>query len=253
MSDALLPVITPRGLKIEPEAGKPFEAIKVSRTLLHTSQTVALGTTDPTSGYPYTTVTNLAVEPDGTPLFFTANLTIHARNIEADNRISLTVAPFGKGDVLTLPRLTVVGRAYRITEDAALELAKSRYLSRYPKAKLYLALPDVIMYRMVIEGVQINGGPSRNANNMIAADIYTDWTGADDLSANQDTLIQKLNEQPEVIQKLVKLTDSKGDNWRATLIDPGGVNLSSAKDLARFWFETRITSAEALEEALKRL
>jgi putative heme iron utilization protein len=252
MSDAILPVITPRGLKIEPEAGKPFEAIKVSRTLLHTSQTVALGTTDPTSGYPYTTVTNLAVEPDGTPLFFTANLTLHARNIEADNRISLTVAPFGKGDVLTLPRLTVVGRAQRIGEDE-IELAKSRYLSRYPKAKLYLSLPDVIMYRMVIEGVQINGGPSRNANNMVAADIYTDWTGAEDLAQSQEALIQSVNEQSHVIQKLAELANVKEGNWRVTLIDPEGVNLSSPKDLARFWFEGRITSAEALEVALKRL
>jgi putative heme iron utilization protein len=252
MSDALLPVITPRGLKIEPEAGKPFEAIKVSRTLLHTSQTVALGTTDPNSGYPYTTVTNLAVEPDGTPLFFTANLTIHARNIEADNRISLTVAPFGKGDVLTLPRLTLVGRANRIGDDE-LELAKSRYLSRYPKAKLYLALPDVIMYRMVIEGVQINGGPSRNANNMLAGDIYTDWSGADDLASSQEALIQNINSQSDVIQKLAELSETQGQNWRATLIDPDGINLSSAKDLARFWFDTRITSATALEDALKRL
>jgi putative heme iron utilization protein len=252
MSDALLPVITPRGLEIDVTAARPFEAIKVSRELLHTSQTVALGTTDPTSGYPYTTVTNLAVEPDGTPLFFTANLTIHARNIEADNRISLTVAPFGKGDVLTLPRLTVVGRALRIGENE-LELAKSRYLSRYPKAKLYLSIPDVIMYRMVIEGVQINGGPSRNANNMVAGDIYTDWTGAEDLATSQEALIQSLNAQADVIQKLTKLTDVKGENWRVTLIDPDGVNLSSAKDLARFWFERRITSAAALEEALKRL
>lgn len=252
MSDAILPVITPRGLKIELEAAKPFEAIKVSRTLLHTSSTVALGTTDPISGYPYTTVTNLAVEPDGSPLFFAANLTLHARNIEADNRISLTVAPFGKGDVLTLPRLTLVGRAIRIGDDE-LELAKSRYLSRYPKAKRYLALPDVIMYRMQIEGMQINGGPARNANNMIAADIYTDWSGADDLAQSQEVLIQKLNAQSDVIRKLITLAGSDGDNWRVTLIDPDGIDLSSAKDLARFWFETRITSDTALEDTLNRL
>lgn len=252
MSDANLPVITPRGLKIEPEAGKPFEAIKVSRELLHISQTVALGTTDSRSGYPYTTVTNLAVEPDGSPLFFASNLTLHARNIEADNRISLTVAPFGKGDVLTLPRLTLVGRAIRIGEDE-LKLAKSRYLARYPKAKLYLALPDTIMYRMVIEGVQINGGPSRNANNMVASDIYTNWTGAEDLAQGQEALIQSLNAQADVIQKIVSLAGAEGSNWRITLIDPDGINLSGSRDLARFWFEERVTSVAGVEDALKRL
>ncbi|MGG2478035.1 pyridoxamine 5'-phosphate oxidase family protein, partial [Rhizobium sp. BR5] len=111
MPDAAPPVITPRGTKIEPSAGAPFEAVRVARNVLHTSRTAALATLDPQSGYPYTTATNIGIEPDGTPFFFAAGLALHARNMEADPRISLTLAPFGKGDALTLPRLTLVGKA----------------------------------------------------------------------------------------------------------------------------------------------
>lgn len=252
MSDAVPPVITPRGLKIEPEAGRPFEAIKVSRTLLHTSQTVALGTTDPQSGYPYTTVTNLAIEPDGSPLFFAANLTLHARNIQADNRISLTAAPFGKGDVLTLPRLTLVGRARSLQPDE-LEQAKARYLSRYPKAKLYLMLPDKIMYRMIIEGVQINGGPSRNANNMVAKDIYTDWAGAEDLASSKDAIINQINQDDVLLAEIVRATAAPEGQWRVTMIDPDGINLSSHKELARLWFDKPCRSQDQFMKQLKSI
>lgn len=103
MPDSAPPVITPRGAKIEPSAGAPFEAVRVARDVLHTSRTAALATLDPVSGYPYTTATNIGIEPDGTPFFFAAGLTLHARNMEADPRISLTLAPSARVTRLRWP------------------------------------------------------------------------------------------------------------------------------------------------------
>ena len=237
----------PAPAEFEPSAGAPFEAVRVARDVLHTSRTAGLATLDPESGYPYNTATNLAVEPDGTPFFFTARLALHARNIEADPRISLVLAPFNKGDALTLPRLTLVGKAVLIADDEV-PLAKARYIARYPKAKLYLSLPDTQLYRLDAEGVQINGGPARNASNITPADLRTDLSGADGLDAE----VQRLNAIRGEASRLAALAGSKSGAWNITSIDPDGINLASASDLARLWFDERVESVNQLVKVLNQ-
>ncbi|HCD83549.1 MAG TPA: pyridoxamine 5-phosphate oxidase [Agrobacterium sp.] len=249
MPDAATPVITPRGARIEPSAGAPFEAVRVARDVLHTSRTAALATLDPLSGYPYTTATNIGIEPDGTPFFFAAGLTLHARNMEADPRISLTLAPFGKGDALTLPRLTLVGKA-ELLDAEEVSLARQRYIDRYPKAKLYLSLPDTRLYRLRTEGVQINGGPARNASNITPADLRTDLSGAEKLMATAESEAIRLNAIKGEASRLAVLAGAKTGRWAITSIDPEGIDLASASDLARLWFAERVTTLKQFEKAL---
>ncbi len=249
MHNSKIPVITPRNAKIEASAGAPFEAIRVARDVLLTSRTCGLATLDPASGYPYNTATNIAVEPDGTPFFFAARLALHARNIEADPRISLVLAPFNKGDALTLPRLTLVGRA-ELMSDNETPLAKARYVARYPKAKLYLALPDTQLYRTRIDGVQINGGPARNASNITAEDLRTDLSGADALMTAVDDEIARTNTIKGEASRFAVMAGKKPGAWKVTSIDPDGVNLASSQDLARLWFAERVTDLNQLTKAL---
>ncbi|WP_313612735.1 HugZ family protein [Agrobacterium sp.] len=251
MPEAQSPVITPRGMKIEPSAGAPFEAVRVAKSVLHTCRFAALATIDPLSGYPYTTVTNIAIEPDGTPFFFAARLTLHARNIEADNRISLTLAPFGKGDALTEPRLTLVGQAVLIGPEE-METAKAAYLARYPKSKLYLALPDTLLFRLKVEGVQINGGPARNASNITPSDIRTELSGAEDLVSAARDEISRLNAIKGEASRLATLAGKKAGTWKITSIDPDGIDLAASSDLARLWFSDRVETLNQLAKALNQ-
>ncbi|MBO0130953.1 HugZ family pyridoxamine 5'-phosphate oxidase [Agrobacterium burrii] len=252
MPDVAPPVITPRGAKIEPSAGAPFEAVRVARDVLHTSRTAALATLDPVSSYPYTTATNIGIEPDGTPFFFAAGLTLHARNMEADPRISLTLAPFGKGDALTLPRLTLVGKVEVMDADDV-PLARQRYIARYPKAKLYLSLPDTRFYRLRTQGVQINGGPARNASNITPADLRTDLSGAEELMAATESEAARLNAIKGEAARLAVLAGAKTGRWTITSIDPDGIDLASANDLARLWFAARVETVKQFEKALALL
>lgn len=163
--------ITPRGIEINLNAARPMEAIAVAREMLRSARTASLATLDP-SGYPYCTVTNLATDAEGRPYFFMAYLALHARNIELSDRVALTVANMEK-DVLTTPRLTLVGRAIRVPKEE-FEPLRERYAARFPKAKLYLGLPDALLYRVEIEAVQLNGGPAQNANDVKPADLLGD-------------------------------------------------------------------------------
>lgn len=242
-------VITPRGIEINTDAALPLDAIRVARTLLRTSRVASLATLDP-NGYPYSTVTNLAVEPDGTPFFYTAGLTLQARNIDHDDRIALTVAETST-DVMTTPRLTLVGRAVLVSEDEQADL-KQRYIERYPKGKLYLALRDSRLYRLEIEGVQLNGGPARNANDVKPHDLRTVLSGADALMASAAEIIALLNvgERPS---NLAVRSGAKLGRWRVTSIDPDGVDLASPDALARLWLPQPVHTKDEFWAALSAI
>lgn len=249
MPDTSVPVITPRGLEINRDAARPFEAVKVARDMLHATRVAALATLDTGSGYPYNTTTNLATMPDGAPLFFAAGLSLHARNMESDPRISLTLADFANGDVLTSPRLTFSGLATRLAGEA-FEQARQRYLSRYPKAKLYLSLPDTILYRMEIEGVQINGGPTRNANDVIPEDLLIDIAAASELLQAEQDEITRINNTPELLATVTLKAGSGENQWRVTGIDPAGLDLSSRGVLKRLWFTRPVNNHDELLQEL---
>ena len=166
-----MPAITPRGLEINVDAARPMDAIGVARTMLRSAKTASLATLDP-SGYPYSTVTNISVDATGRPFIFMSNLALHARNIGLDDRVSITIADMEK-DVLTTPRLSLVGRAQRVS-GADYEDLKQRYMDRFPKSKLYLTLPDSMIFYIETEAVQLNGGPAQNANAVTPFDLVED-------------------------------------------------------------------------------
>ncbi len=244
-----MPAITPRGLEIKLDAGRPIDAIRVARTLLRTNRLAALATLDP-GGYPYSTVTNLIVEPDGVPVLFMSGLAVHARNIGMDPRVSITVAD-SRTDVMTTPRLTLSGLAEPVTPDGASAL-KARYIERFPKAKLYLGLPDAQMYRIITESVQLNGGPAQNANAVTPEDLLTNLEPAEALLVNAPALLASLNERGQAA-RLASAAGAKQGRWRVSSIDPEGIDLSAANDLARLWFPSPVITPDDFSTAVEDL
>jgi len=241
--------ITPRGAEINLDAARPVDAIGVARTLLRTNRVTTLATLDP-GGYPYSTVTNLIVEPDGVPVVFMAGLSIHARNIEADPRVSMTVAD-SRTDVMVTPRLTLSGRAQQVPADETADL-KARYVERFPKSKLYLGLPDALFYRVQTQAVQLNGGPAQNANSVTPEDLLSDLDTASALMAEAPALVASLNEDDSATRLALAAGAGPG-RWRVSSVDPEGVDLSTQSDLARVWFANTVTTRQDFNTALAEL
>ena len=227
-----MPAITPRGLEINLDEARPIQAVRVARTLLRTNRVTSLATLDP-SGYPYSTVTNLIVEPDGVPVIFMTGLAVHARNIAVDPRVSITVTD-STIDVMTAARLTLSGSAEAVPADKTSTL-KARYIDRFPKAKLYLSLPDALLYRIKTEAVQLNGGPAQNANAVMPEDLLTDLEPAAALMAEAHALVASLNKDG-LATRLAAASGADPGCWRVSSIDPEGIDLSTATELARLWF-----------------
>ncbi len=241
--------ITPRGAEINLDAARPMDAIGVARTLLRTNRVTTLATLDP-GGYPYSTVTNLIVEPGGVPAVFMAGLSIHARNIEADPRVSMTVAD-SRTDVMVTPRLTLSGRAQQVPADETADL-KARYVERFPKSKLYLGLPDALFYRIQTQAVQLNGGPAQNANSVTPEDLLIDLDTASALMDEAPALVASLNENDSATRLATSAGAGPG-RWRVSSIDPEGIDLSTPSDLARVWFASPVITRQDFNSALAEL
>lgn len=244
-----MPAITPRGVEINRDAARPIDAIRVAGTLLRTSRVTTLATLDP-GGYPYSTVTNLIVEPDGIPVVFMTGLAIHARNIETDPRVSMTVADT-RTDVMTTPRLTLSGRAELMPANGVPAL-QARYMERFPKSKLYLGLPDALFYRIRTEAVQLNGGPAQNANAVTPEDLLIDLSTASALMSESPALIASLNKGDRAA-RLAAAAEAGPGRWRVSSVDPEGIDLNTASDLARLWFADAVVTREDFSTAVADL
>ncbi|WGF87734.1 HugZ family pyridoxamine 5'-phosphate oxidase [Marinivivus vitaminiproducens] len=241
--------ITPRGLPVREGLGLPLDAPKLARTILRGLRGAVLSTTDPGSGYPYGSVTNVATDHDGTPIFILAWLALHTRNIHVDNRVAMTLANLGRGDALGQPRLILVGRALQAA-DHQVNRFRRRYLARHPKAEIYTTLPDARFYRLRIEALQVLGGPGRNASELTPADVTTDLSGAEPLLDAETEEIARINSDPAGVQRLAVRAGGRADRWTATGYDPEGLDLVNGDDTARLWFPQRILSVAALRDEL---
>lgn len=241
------PVITPRGVELPRGAGVPVDARKMACGLLRRARAGVLSTLDP-GGYPLGSVTNIATMPDGTPFFFAALLAVHARNLLADPRASLTLAELGRGDALTQPRLGLVGRVEMLEGD--LDPLKQRYLRRHPKGRLYLALPDARLFRLTVEGVHLGAGPGRNAAQLTPADLVTDLAGAEELIAREERLIDELNAERGLAERLALAVAGAPGRWQVVGIDPEGIDLIDGDATARFNFKGRVVDAASLRAAI---
>lgn len=228
--------------------GPEFDGPSLAKHLLRTARAGALATLDRTGGAPFASLVNVATDVDGSPLLLLSRLAAHTLNLEADARASLLLSRTGKGDPLAHPRLTVIGRAGRT--DAG--QARDRFLSRHPKSKLYAGFADFSFWRLEIESGHLNGGFAR-AMTVEAQALRTDFSVAENLVATAQGLLDELNGDREMLGVCARIAGEPSGRWRATGVDPEGLDLMSGERSARLTFAARVASGDELRKALKDL
>ena len=118
-------------------------------------------------GYPFGSAVNILMDKDLSPIFFISTLAEHTRNLLSDPRASLTLIE-PTDDVQAHARLTLIGQASCIQEDAAI---RQRYLSYFPDARGYSDMHDFSFWRLNVEHVRFIGG--FGSIHWIAAAEYT--------------------------------------------------------------------------------
>ena len=139
------------------ETAAPSHAER-SRTLVASRTTGTLCTIarEP-AGYPYGSLVTFALD-GGAPVFLISKLAAHTQHLEADPRASLLVAEDHAEDPLANGRVTLVGDAARVEDDAS---ARSAFLAVHPGAAYYVDFSDFAFWRLTVASVRYIGGYGR--------------------------------------------------------------------------------------------
>ena len=88
-------------------------------------------------------------------------MALHTKNILADPRVSLMIDERRAGDPLEGARVMIAGRAEKVTDEAALEPIRRRYLLRHPSAEAFVGFPDFAFFRIAVRDVHLVAGFGR--------------------------------------------------------------------------------------------
>lgn len=231
-----------------------FDPVQTVKSLIRSGKQGALATLVPGAGDPYCSLVNVATAPDGSPVLLISALALHTRNIIADPRVSLMIDERRSGDPLEGARIMIAGRAERVSDRAALEPIRRRYLLRHPSAATFVDFPDFAFFRIAVREVHLVAGFGRIVT-IDGAKVLTDLSGADDMLAGEASAVAHMNEDHMDANALyaTKLLGAADGAWRITGLDPDGADLSLGDATLRLPFPERVTSALALRKTLVAL
>ena len=225
-----------------------YDGLAEARRLLRVIRAGALATLGP-DGFPFASLVNVATDHDGAPLLLMSALSAHTRHLLADPRASILLSETGKGDPLAHPRLTVVGAMERL-EGPAREAAKSRFLARHPKSALYADFGDFAFWRLVLTRAHLNGGFARAAVYE-GGELLLEPAACAAAAALEPLVLAELAGAPD---SLARLTAAAGEEpsarWRATGLDPLGLDLAAGDQTARLAFAQPVTDETGWRAAL---
>ena len=223
-------------------------ARRLAKTLIRTARHCSLASLEGKGGFPSASLAALATDSDGTTVTLMSRLSNHTRNLLADPRASLLIGDIGKGDALAHPRITLFAKAREVARDGADHVrARRRFLARNPKAALYVDFGDFLFMAFDVERASLNGGFGK-AFELTSDDMLTDVRGAGGLIEAEEALLAEINASDA--QTLAMLATGKGGTgWKATGIDPEGIDLAHGDTAARHWFAAAVTDRDGVMRA----
>lgn len=236
--------------KFELPAG--YDGLGEARRLLRSIRAGSLATLD-ASGAPFASLVNVATAFDGAPLLLMSGLSAHTQYLARDPRASILLAETGKGDPLAHPRLTVSGCARQLEGDERLA-ARTRFLARHPKSALYADFGDFSFWRLEVEKGHLNGGFAKAAS-YAGAELLLDVSGASALAEAEEGALAHMNEDHTEALALYaeKLCGAPKGRWRASGLDPEGMDLALGDQTARLVFPSPIQGPGDLRDCLVAL
>lgn len=193
------------------------------------------------AAWPYASLVLVAVDHDLSPILLLSDLAEHSKAIAGDGRVSLLLdGTQGLDQPLTGPRVTLVGRADRTTEQRL----RHRFLAHHPDAEMYAGFKDFAFYRVAVERAHLVAGFGK-IRWLSAVELLGDAV-ADGLAAAEPGIVAHMNEDHADAVQLyaAKLLGFAGEGWRMTGIDAEGVDLRCGGQIGRLAFDAPLTAVE---------
>lgn len=248
---------SPASEKPRKEVLRPLddEARRLARGLIRSARFGALAALEPDTGHPMASRVALAPDMDGTPYILISTLSGHTAALSADARCSLLLGEPGKGDPLAHPRITLMCHAEKVergTPDH--DRMRRRYLARHPKAELYVDFPDFAFFRLNLERASLNGGFGK-AFVLEQGDLVLEEALCVAFSERETGVVDHMNSDHSDAVSLYaeRLAKAGKGAWKLVSVDPEGIDLKAADDMARIWFDQPLVSPDQLRSELVRL
>lgn len=213
------------------------DARRLARMLLRTAREGALAVLRPGDLWPAASRTLVATDFIGRPVILVSSLSLHAGALKADPRCSLLVGRGGKGDPLAHPRMTIFARADAVDGATGEGRAiRERFLSRHPKAELYVDFPDFRFLCLEAESASLNGGFGK-AYDLARSDFLDE--AADELPAAAIRARDHMNEDhSDAVDAIAAMSGFDGTGWRIATSDRRGFEIALQDRLERIEFRS---------------
>ena len=231
------------------------EARRNAKELVRVARFGALAAIEQGTGHPLASRVAVATDLDGTPVILTSQLSGHTKAIEETPACSLLCGEPGKGDPLAHPRITLFCQAVPVDRGSAQHArVRRRYLSRHPKAELYVDFPDFGFFRLEIDRASLNGGFGK-AFELGSSDLTAKVNDVVLWDTSENSAVSHMNEDHCEAVKLYAevLCSAEVANWRLACIDPEGLDLVSGDRVRRLWFEAPLTGPDEVRAVLVSL
>ena len=199
-------------------------------------------------GPPYASLVLVASDLDGSPVMMLSDLADHSRNIAADPRVSLLLAPgWAAAEPLAEPRLTILGEA---RADPA-ERLRQRFLDRHPGAAVYSGFTDFRCYRVCCDRAHLVAGFGRI--RWLDGTRLTLGPEAARLWPEGGNLVRRLNvEESGRVERLGAEASGVAAPWRLTGLDVEGCDFRAGERTARLQFPSAVQSVSKALDFIRK-
>ncbi|WP_366863832.1 DUF2470 domain-containing protein [uncultured Roseibium sp.] len=231
------------------------QARRLAKELIRTARFGALAVLEAETRHPLASRVAVATDLDGAPVILTSTLSGHTAAILENPSCSLLLGEPGKGDPLAHPRISLFCEAVKISRGSSdHERLRNRYLSRHPKAELYVDFGDFSFFRLELSRASLNGGFGK-AFELEKEDLLATVSSPGDWSSMEAGAVAHMNADHRDAVKLYaqNLLKAGEANWRLACLDPEGVDLVAGDRVERLWFADPLEDPSELRPALVAL
>ncbi len=231
-----------------------YDALAHAKELLRSVRAGALATLVPGNAFPFASLVNVATAPDGSPILLLSRLAAHTRHLASDPRLSLLLVQTGAGDPLAHPRVTIMGTGECVVAPDGRAALKARFLAKHPQSALYADFGDFAFWLVAMDEAHLTGGFGRQGH-FKAESLATSLDGAEALVAAEAQALAEVNahHQDALGRFAVALAGGPDGPWRATGIDPEGIDLGCGDQTARIAFPRPVRRLDDLRATLPQL
>lgn len=131
-------------------AGPSARDVELAHELVRDSKLATLSTLAlRPAGFPYGSLVAHTADELGRPVFLLSALAEHTKNLGACDRASLLVVEDGATNIVTAPRVTMVGTCRRVSDDD-FDSLRARYVAAHPESASWFTdhLHDYALFRL---------------------------------------------------------------------------------------------------------